>query len=440
MSNLSQELLKIKDKYGENMMHFCRKKFSTILEYPGLLFSLLEAKFAHPKFLYDDIINNNLEYEFKNYIYGLVNIKVNNKITNKSAKELMSDAGYLLYECKSESDVNSFKKYYANGEVLCTFYENRLEENYVFFAVKKNVDEIKRENFPNPKRQDEYGISVISIQFERGRVNTLSIKNRYNDRVDSPDATFSNNLENIISGLTYAFERDYNLNIYENSNDEFNIPLYIKASDGKYYKYNYEINGIYYCPDNIIIDGKDIIKFDQKERYIVLDYFILDLKEKNIRLYDKFLTDSFGDTITNISTIFIEKLKLSNNKNIHIETLDGNVITIQIDKTNRIIGYYNNLNTEIGDFFLYRNTSLKDVYLPNNKRIGSFFLNLNNSLKYLYIPSTEEVDDYFLYANSVLKEIVCPSLVKNGDYFLENNSFKEEIVNQKYSNPLGKII
>ena len=33
------------------------------------------------------------------------------------------------------------------------------------------------------------------------------------------------------------------------------IPGYTVAEDGKYYKYNYEINNIYYCPDNIIIDN-----------------------------------------------------------------------------------------------------------------------------------------------------------------------------------------
>ena len=38
------------------------------------------------------------------------------------------------------------------------------------------MDEIKREDFTEPMRQDKYGTSVISIQFTRGDINTLSIK------------------------------------------------------------------------------------------------------------------------------------------------------------------------------------------------------------------------------------------------------------------------
>ena len=54
-------------------------------------------------------------------------------------------------------------------------------------------------------RQDEYGTSVISIQFDRDDTHTLSIKNRYNHKVEKPDATFSNNLNNIVAGLTKSF-------------------------------------------------------------------------------------------------------------------------------------------------------------------------------------------------------------------------------------------
>lgn len=33
----------------------------------------------------------------------------------------------------------------------------------------------------------------------------------------------------------------------------FEIPGYTLAVDGKYYKYNMEIDGEYFCPDNIVI-------------------------------------------------------------------------------------------------------------------------------------------------------------------------------------------
>ena len=60
-------------------MHLCRELFPTLLETPGSLFNLLESNFEFSKFLYDDIINNHMEEEFKNYIYGLASINLNIK-------------------------------------------------------------------------------------------------------------------------------------------------------------------------------------------------------------------------------------------------------------------------------------------------------------------------------------------------------------------------
>ena len=130
--------------------------------------------------------------------------EVNYNVENP--KDLLNKAGYILYECKTEEEVQSFKKYYAKGEELCTFNGNRLDSCYVYFAVKKDVDNIKREDYKEPKRQDQYGTSVVSIQFTKDDTHTLSIKNRYNHTVDNPDATFSNDLDNIIKGLTDSFE------------------------------------------------------------------------------------------------------------------------------------------------------------------------------------------------------------------------------------------
>ena len=278
---MNSDLKIIKKKYGEKMMHYCREEFSTILEKEGLLSSLLLSHFNESHILYDDIVNDGILNDFKNYIYSLIDVENNVKlIVEKTPYELLSEAGYYLYECKTEEDIQSFKKYYSKGEELCTFKGNRLESNYVFFAVKKDVDKIKREDFLKPRRQDLYGTSVISIQFTRSKPCTLSIKNRYNHTVNNPDATFSNNLDNIIPGLTESFKKYYGFSL-KNSNVDFEIENYVQANDGKYYKYNYEIDNVYYCPDNIIIYNFEVEKYD-KERYIVFDYFFLDLKSKEI--------------------------------------------------------------------------------------------------------------------------------------------------------------
>ena len=147
---MDDDLKKIKKYYGEDMMHLCREMFPTILETPGLLYSLMEKSFAPNHYLYEDILENNLEESFRKHIYSLnENDSKDKVVVNKNPYELMEEAGYTLYECKSEEDIQEFKKYYTLRERLCTFNGGRLDRCYVFFAVKKNVDEIRRENFKN---------------------------------------------------------------------------------------------------------------------------------------------------------------------------------------------------------------------------------------------------------------------------------------------------
>ena len=275
MNNLEYEeiddLKKIKKDYGENMSHMCRELFPTILEKPGLLYHIISTHFSKSKYLYDDIINDSKKYEFKNYIYFLYDEMVDSKKEqkdNRTVREILSEKGYILYECKTNQDIQKFKKYYANGETLCTFRDpNRINNHYIFFIVKNNADEIKRENYKNPKREDEYSTSVLDLQFDKGTRQRVSIKSRYNHTVGNPDATYSNNLENIAEGLTEAFEREYGFNIGNEYKVGFELDHYVLARDNKYYKYNYEINNIHYCPNNIIIDNGEVIdKYLDKSR------------------------------------------------------------------------------------------------------------------------------------------------------------------------------
>lgn len=433
----------IKKKYGENMMHLCRELFPTILETPGLLSKLMLDNFEPTRFLYNDIIESNNISDFKNYVYSLIDQNIEKTtITTKTPKELFEQIGYDLYECKTEQDIQSFKKYYKKGEQLCTFNGGRLKSCYVFFAVKKDIDDIKRENFKNPRREDDYGISVMSIQFTRGGVNTLSIKNRYNHTVPNCDSTFSNNLENIVPGLTESFEREYNLTINQNENNGFEIPGYIKANDGKYYKVNYEFNNICYCLNNIIIDNFEVKKYD-KEKYIVLDYFILDLQNKKIFLYDQYLKDSFVDDIKDIDLMNVIKEKETGNKKIEITTKDRNEIIIEIDNANRIIGYQNKkirkignsflvlnstltkfaspLLTQIGDNFMHNNKALTSFKSPLLSKIGNNFLNNNKILKEFNAPLLLSVKNSFLTYNQELTSFRAPRLLQIGDYFLSTN-------------------
>lgn len=421
---VSSDLENIKEKYGERMMHLCRMLFPTILETEGLLFEKLSDNFAYSRYLYDDIVSNMMEGRFTNYIYSLIKKDEEEVLldTGKTPEELLNDAGYDLYECKSEEDIQKFKKYFHSREFLCTFKGNRLNTCSVFFAVKKNVLEINRDSFICPMRQDAYGTSVISIQFTKGKVNTLSIKNRYNHIVSNPDATFSNNLENIVPGLTRSFEKTYGLNISQNDFGDFEIPGYVRAKDGKFYKYNYEINNIYYCTDNIIIDNFEVIdKYFEKEKYIIMDYFVVDLVQKRIYLYDNSFDDSFISNLSNIKKIYITKDGDTKNRSLFITFYDGTDAVIVIDKCNRIVSYTNHNVINIGDNFLFNNKYLEKIYLPYVLKIGSNFLSNNILLENISFPRLIEIKDNFLRNNKVINNIDFPSLMKVGDNFLEYN-------------------
>ena len=446
---MNEDLKIIKKKFGEDMMHLCRKLFPTILEKGNNeLSTILLQSFYPNKSLCQDIISNNLITEFRNYILRTQSISTKKQSVDKTPQELLRQAHYTLYECHTEEEIQTFTKYYQPKERLCTFRTNRLNDCYVFFAVKDNADSLKREDFINPKRQDEYGTSVISIQFTRDPTHMLSIKNRYNHTVSNPDAAFSNNLDNIIPGLTLSFEKYYGLKQkYQSS--FFDIPNYVLASDGRLYKYNYELNNIYYCPDNIIIDNFKAKKYP-KEKYLITDYFIIDLVNKTISLYDENIRDTFPSTIPPIKNIAITNT--DNGKRVVISLVEGQDIILLLDKDNKLISLEDsnitnvpsnyllhdnsleslkiknarNIGTNvlfknetlidlespqlqtIGNAFLYHNKSMKKINLPNATRIGSAFMYLNDSLKSISIPNLHYVGNGFLYVNSSVEELDIP--------------------------------
>ena len=436
MSN-SKELNRIKKLYGEKFMHFCRSIFSTLLEQEGLLTEVLKSTFAtNSRTLYDDIVNNDLEEEFKNYIYSKIDVEKEKPeiIGEKTPYQLLDENGYNLYECNSEEEIQSFKKYYKSGEELCTFRGNRLNRCVVFFAVKKDVEEIKREDFNNPKREDEYGTSVMSIQFTKSQNSTVSIKNRYNHTVNNPDATYGNDLDKIAPGLTQSFDKllsERGLTLNSSNIEAFSIPGYVVADDGKYYKYNMEINGNYYCPGNVIIDHGNVIKLEPEKQELI-DYFILDKENKTLSLYDDplllLLSDSFIDGFKNIDSI-----EMANNNNSEQKTKTITIkekssdkpITIEINKeSNSIIGYTNENLVNLGDNFLMYNKQLSELNVPNVTNIGADCLANNKELKKFEAPNLDPFKyDFFIKPhmkmNRKLSELYVPNLTKESKENLE---------------------
>ena len=461
---MNSDLKIIKKKYGENFSKLCRELFPSILENEGELVSIITSLFKENHFLYDDLIIYDRVRSFQRFVMNKYNKKLDSVIdTEKTPYELFKEQGYTLKECHTNEEILSYKKYYAKDEELCTFNGDRLKTNRVFFAVKDNALEIERKS--DPEREDEYGTSVLSLQFTID-TNYLSIKNRYNHTVKNPDATYQNNLENIAGGLTYSFEKYLGIK-QSNAQSDFEIPNYVRSADGKYYRYNFERNNKYYCADNTIIDSFNEVSFP-KEEYIVFDGFVLDLVNKKLENYDINCYEAAETVFSNIKSIKIEKN--GDTKGIYIICEDDIRVYFQLNKYNQIISvvmdgveiisscflensssiksFFSKDTIKIADCFLIdcedleyiylpkceiigndfalRAENLKTINLPNVKRVGNDFLTCNKLIKNINMPNLETAGSLFLRNNLVLKEINLPKLKKVGFSFLEANNIIEK--------------
>lgn len=476
----------IKKHYGEKFAQYCRAHFPTILEQgEGVLANHIMSLFAPNKSLYDDLIDNDLEYDAKSYIQGAYFRQKANTDPQPEPHPsiLMRKAGYTLYECSTVADVERFKQFWKPTEALCTFknIEGRLERCHVFFAVKDNATILRRENFINPRRQDEYGTSVISLQFNKGEYNDVSIKNRYNHSVDDPDATFSNDLENIYPGLTDSFAQHYGYNFHP-VNTGLQLPGYTIANDGRRYKYNLESDAVYFCGDNTIIKDGEVTQLDKFTKILVGNY-IFDTQNKTIT---KFATetregierrfsknarfaslssqekelfiqeqvkasqeDAFTQSFGKIVKMEVVKGKTQGSRVIQVANENGEQSFVEIDKNNDMVAFVNNYVQEVGDDFLaqFRNISyvqmdnmqhcgynflyatqaLKNVNFPNWKTCKGSCLYKNPQILSFYAPNLGLVGDNFCYSDNALKVLHASSLIECGNEFFASNQTIEEI-------------
>jgi acetyltransferase-like isoleucine patch superfamily enzyme len=209
------------------------------------------------------------------YLISLKNIKIENK-SSESIKDLLDKAGYDFIIVTDQKSQDSIKKYYATGEVICTIGTDRWKHYHMIQVWKKNIAEIKRENYPSPKREDEYGTSCMSIQIGKSG-GFISIKNRYNHTVSNPDNTLSSNPDNIIIGLADALRRKFKVDF---SSQKAEIQGNFTIFDKKIVKYNYEINGVF-IGENCYIKNGELIEID-KNTQLIMDYFLLDIPSKKI--------------------------------------------------------------------------------------------------------------------------------------------------------------
>ena len=201
----------------------------------------------------------------------------------------------------------------------------------------------------------------------------------------------------------------------------FEIPGYTLAGDGKYYKYNMEVNGTYYCPNNIIIENgvpREAIPLD---RGMVIDNFCIDFKNKEIKLLDNQIADSFVHGLQDIEKMEVEKSENDGKViKVYLSNKDEPAV-IGVDKDNQIIKYENQY-IEVSYGFLRNNTALAELNLPKLKRVGYGFLRNNNSLTKLNFPELQYAGGDFFINNTVLTELNLPKLKKVEEYFLGENT------------------
>jgi hypothetical protein len=194
-------------------------------------------------------------------------------------------------------------------------------------------------------------------------------------------------------------------------------------NDGKFYKYNYKFKNLYFCPNNQIIDSGVLIdKFEDKSRYLVIDYFIIDLQEKKIFTYK--YNDSFIYFFYDISKI--EIMNEGKEKIIRIINSNGTEATIKVDEFGKIVEYRNEY-IKMCDNMLNANLSIKNLYLPNLEECGEAFLGCNLALEKLELPNLKKCGDLFLSCNCILKQLYLPNLEKCGNYFLANSTDLSEL-------------
>ena len=113
------------------MMYLCRDLFHEILDTPGKLAEIFENTFYFSKDLYNDIIDYKIVDKFQDFILKKYHTKKIEMIdTSKNPFELITIAGYTLYECNTEDDIQTLREIHLPSlKVIgdtCMFLKNKL--------------------------------------------------------------------------------------------------------------------------------------------------------------------------------------------------------------------------------------------------------------------------------------------------------------------------
>jgi hypothetical protein len=156
--------------------------------------------------------------------------------------------------------------------------------------VHERAKGLKRTDFDSPKRQDEYGTSVISIQIAK-KGGFISIKNRYNSKVNNCDNTFNSNPDNIIDGLSFALKEHFKVDF---SSSKTSLPDNYTLCKKQVFKFEYEYDGVYFGQQAYIKHGA-LHEVSKGDGQYLFEYFIYCDRTKTMSKVVENINDSFHE-------------------------------------------------------------------------------------------------------------------------------------------------
>lgn len=399
-----------------------------------------------------DIVNivkyagNNAE-PIINFLISLKNIQISPSQNQYDPFELLEMAGYDAYYADTLEKQNAIAPYFAEKEKLCTFKDNyRYQDYHIINAVKHNVDCIRREDFPNPSREDLYGTSVISIQILKNG-GFISIKNRYNHTVENCDNTFSSNPDNIIVGLSTSLKKYFNVDF---SSSPVILPENYIMLNNQIIKYNFEVDNIYFG-DNFYFKNGQVYEIN-KDKEILMDNFIFNTQTKTIRQVNPLFQDNsfVADDFINVfrQEIKGKKIQIIKNDDKSKSIIADNNLIVKVKESSITFIYFPN-TINICNNFCYNNRMIEEIYIPNLESIKTNFLPKNTELKefsfeklaviegeclqtnkkieIINIPNVEYIGNNCFQSALNVKSIDFPKVIEIGCNFMEENSKVENI-------------
>ena len=328
------------------------------------------------------------------YLVSLKNIAIEESEETRDPFELLSEAGYDAYYADTLEKQNAIAPYFRYKERLCTFSdETRYQRYHIINAVRKDVSQIRREDFRYPEREDRYGTSVISIQILKNG-GFISIKNRYNHTVENPDNTFSSDPDKIIKGLSFSLKRHFNVDF---SSALAKIPEGYICHDNRIFKYHAESFNTYIGNDFFLKDG--VVTPLNKDYQIICDDVILDLKE------GKFSSPMIDKEVLPVLNKEIEGKKLS----------------VKISPDTKTKSVY--MNDELFMKVKSDGSKILLLNLPTTTILPNYAFE-TNYIKFLIVPKLKEVGQGALSGG--FEHILAPKgVIVNGNLKLSHKGLKK---------------